>query len=246
MPMHDWTRVTPNDYHHFHLSWIFTIADALNNGGLPPDYYAMAEHVSPPTVPDVVTLATTPGGRSAKARRTDGMVGLAATAPRVRHTASAPPRSPRQRQRRLAVRRTADQQVVAVIEIVSPSNKAKRSEYADFLTKLAGLLRSGVHLLVIDPFPPTARDPHGLHPALWRRIVGRVEAIDPDRPLTAAAYLSADPYRAFVEPLAIGDRLPTMPLFLTPDGYVNLNLEPTYAAAWKAYPAFKRALVEGR
>ena len=36
MPMHDWTRVDPNDYHHFHLAWIAALAHALNTGRLPP------------------------------------------------------------------------------------------------------------------------------------------------------------------------------------------------------------------
>src|SRR5262249_53921156 len=33
--MHDWTKIDPNDYHHFHGRWIFAITDALNGGLLP-------------------------------------------------------------------------------------------------------------------------------------------------------------------------------------------------------------------
>ena len=36
MPIHDWTRVEPGDFHHFHPGWITDFADALNMGGLPP------------------------------------------------------------------------------------------------------------------------------------------------------------------------------------------------------------------
>ena len=57
MPMHDWTRVDPNDYHDFHGAWIFAIRTALNNGLLPKGYFALGEHSTPPFVPDVVTLS---------------------------------------------------------------------------------------------------------------------------------------------------------------------------------------------
>ncbi len=45
---------------------------------------------------------------------------------------------------------------------------------------------------------------------------------------------------AFIEPVAVGDALPDMPLFLTPDVYVPLPLESTYQSAWGAVPAVWR------
>jgi hypothetical protein len=48
MPMHDWTRVDPYDYHTFHLYWIVSLASALNQGRLPNSYYAMADQVTSP------------------------------------------------------------------------------------------------------------------------------------------------------------------------------------------------------
>jgi hypothetical protein len=41
MPMHDWTRVEPTIYHHFHQRWTVAIADALNGGLLPAGYSAL-------------------------------------------------------------------------------------------------------------------------------------------------------------------------------------------------------------
>ena len=35
MPMHDWKRVPPPIYHHFHEQWTISICDALNAGLLP-------------------------------------------------------------------------------------------------------------------------------------------------------------------------------------------------------------------
>jgi hypothetical protein len=41
---------------------------------------------------------------------------------------------------------------------------------------------------------------------------------------------------AFVEPFAVGDELPTIPLFLTADDYLNVPLEASYQAAFEAVP----------
>ena len=43
MPAHDWTRVGAGILHHFHNAWITEIANALNGGVLPPEYYALSE-----------------------------------------------------------------------------------------------------------------------------------------------------------------------------------------------------------
>ncbi len=57
-----------------------------------------------------------------------------------------------------------------------------------------------------------------------------------DKPLTLAAYESALSVRAYVEPLAVGDELPDMPLYLEPNGYVLVPLEATYRRAFAAMP----------
>ncbi len=71
MAIHDRSRVSAGTFHDFHLAWIAAIRDALNNGILPPDYYAMAEQIAGPLGPDVLTLqsdgsdgADTAGGGS--------------------------------------------------------------------------------------------------------------------------------------------------------------------------------------
>ena len=40
----------------------------------------------------------------------------------------------------------------------------------------------------------------------------------------------------FLEPVAVGDPLPEMPLFLTADMYVPVPLDATYRSAWEAFP----------
>ena len=59
MPIHDWTRVTAGTWHDFHLAWITEIRNALNDGLLPPDYYAQAEQIAGLLGPDVLTLQET-------------------------------------------------------------------------------------------------------------------------------------------------------------------------------------------
>jgi len=45
MPIHDWIRLEPGDFHHFHQTWITYLGDALNGGGLPPGFMALSERV---------------------------------------------------------------------------------------------------------------------------------------------------------------------------------------------------------
>jgi len=79
----------------------------------------------------------------------------------------------------------------------------------------------------------------------WTRVdvwgnPGDAFALPPDKPLTCAAYRGGPSEEAFVEPVAVGDTLPDMPLFLTPETYVPIPLEATYRAAWDVLPAIWR------
>ena len=56
MPMHDWKRVPPTIYHHFHQRWTISICDALNAGLLPPGYSALVEQYSSGLYPDVLAV----------------------------------------------------------------------------------------------------------------------------------------------------------------------------------------------
>ena len=60
MAIHDWSRVDPGIFHHFHHAWIEEIARFLNRGVLPSDYYAMAEQHTSHFGPDVLTLQSKP------------------------------------------------------------------------------------------------------------------------------------------------------------------------------------------
>ncbi len=64
-----------------------------------------------------------------------------------------------------------------------------------------------------------------------------------DRLLTLVAYQAAPVTTAFVEPIAVGQQLPDMPLFLRNNFYINVPLEATYMDSWAVLPQLLRDLV---
>ncbi len=218
MPIHDWTRVDAGIFHDFHHEWISTIKRSLNSGLLPPDYYALAEQVAGGLHPDAVVLET--GGPR-----------------RVRFTAEFERDQYAAKRKRVVIRHRSGDDVVAMIEIVSPGNKSNRHALRSFVEKTTGLLDAGIHLLIIDLFPPGVRDPQGIHAAIWSRYDEDDEfRLPADLPLTLAAYSAGAGVRAYIDPVAVGQALPDMPLFLTPNQYVSVPLEQTYQAAFDGVP----------
>ncbi|HEX4607067.1 MAG TPA: DUF4058 family protein, partial [Urbifossiella sp.] len=141
------------------------------------------------------------------------------------------------RRKQVVIRHVSGDQVVAVVEIVSPSNKDGRLALRDFAGKMAEYLAAGVHLLVLDLLRPGPADPNGIHPRVWKHFKRKPAfALPPGKPLTLAAYAGGGTPRAFVEPVGVGDRLPDMPLFLTPEAHVKVPLEAAYSAAWAMVP----------
>ena len=133
MPIHDWTRVKAGIVYDFHHEWISTIKRALNTGVLPPDYYALAEQIAGGLGPDVLTLgnvhdeparASGNGPEGASGAPGQSGVALATKPPKVSFTAVAELEQYSRKRNRIAIRHSSSDQIVAVIEIVSPGNKA--------------------------------------------------------------------------------------------------------------------------
>jgi hypothetical protein len=136
-------------------------------------------------------------------------------------------------------------QVVAVIEIVSPGNKASVNQLRGFVEKASGLVMQGIHLLVIDLFPPSRRDPRDIHKAIWDEFVDEEFVLPEGKLLTLVAYDAGPPPVAHVEPVAVGDQLPKMPIFLRPGFYVPAPLETTYTITCEDFfPAPMKSLLE--
>ena len=256
MPIHDWTKVTAGTFHHLHHGWISRIADALNAGLLPSRYYALAEQASGDAVPDVLTLgrpspphADDGGTRFAERLPWDadpgGTVAVAEAPPRVSVTEQASEAATLLRKKnRIVVRHASGDEVVALVEIVSPGNKGGRKAVGQFVDKVVAAVQQHVHVLVIDLFPPGPLDPQGMHGLVWQDLSANAFELPDGRPLTLAAYEADDGVTAYVEPTAVGREMPDMPLFLAPGRYVGVPLGATYDATYRAMPGRWREILE--
>jgi hypothetical protein len=217
MPVHDWTRVDAGLFHSFHVHWISALCDVLNTGGLPNDYYALIERSIHGPIPEdpVLHLAAEDWESAIYAHKAN----------------------------RVAVRHRHGQ-IVAVVEIVSPGNKRSNSELRAFVQRTADLIQQGVHVLVVDLFPPAQGDPQGLHKAIWDEFADQDFALPAEKPLTLASYSAGPIKEAYVEPVAVGDVLPGMPLFLEGEACVPVPLEATYETSWESFPAALKGLLE--
>jgi hypothetical protein len=124
--------------------------------------------------------------------------------------------------------------LVTAIEIVSPANKDRPERRNAFIGKCAALLRRGVAVSIVDVV--TVRDFN-----LYAELM--VFLGDPDQtlgPEPSAAYTASCRWvrkldRAVLETwshaLSIGHQLPILPLWLTEESYVPLNLERSYEKA---------------
>jgi hypothetical protein len=237
MPIHDWTRVEAGDFHHFHQAWLVYITNALNRGLLPAEFLAMSEQVTGRPVPDVVTLQTR------RLKDGPGAVAVQMAPPTARVIQTLEKINYARRADRVVIRHGRGK-VVAIIEILSPGNKSSQHAFRSFVEKAANILNQGIHLLIVDLFPPTPRDPQGMHKAIWDEFGDQEFDFLPDKPLIVASYNSGSLPTAYVESVGIGDVLPSLPIFLTEDYYVPAPLESTYQEAWEVYPRMLKELIE--
>ena len=101
-------------------------------------------------------------------------------------------------------------------------------------------------MTVADLFAPGEHDPTGMNGAIWQALDDSGEPFELPSPtaLTLAAYDAGPPQCAYVEPIAVGDEPPMMPLFLEPEMYINVPLAETYLAAFKSVPQRWRRVLE--
>jgi hypothetical protein len=242
MPIHDWTRVDVGDFHDFHQGWVVQMRIALNEGLLPQDYYAQVERVAGETTPDVLTLQNpTPLDESDESA--PGGPAVLTAPPQVQISTAYEQQVYISRKNRVVIRHRSKHQIIAMIELVSSGNKSGVAHYRRFLNKVISALDQGVHLLLIDLYPPTKRDPHGLHGAVSAEIGDESYVAPALQRLTLAAYVADLPCRAYVEPCAVGDKLRSMPVYLTTDHYVLVPLESTYQAAFHGLPSHIKQLL---
>ena len=124
--------------------------------------------------------------------------------------------------------------LVAAIEIVSPANKDRPEHRNAFVGKCAALLQKGVAVSIVDLV--TVRQ-FNLYAEVLAFIGHRDPTMsDPPPPIyaTSCRWVEKEK-RAILEAwshvLTVGQPLPTLPLWLTADLVIPLDLEPSYEQA---------------
>ena len=117
----------------------------------------LPEQVAASFGPDVLTLEMRPdeSGNPGPSLESGGSaVSLLESPPQVRLTAETEMEYYRRKQSHIAVRHASGDSLVAVVEVVSPGNKASRTGLRSFVEKAAEFLERQIHLLILDVLPP--------------------------------------------------------------------------------------------
>lgn len=124
-----------------------------------------------------------------------------------------------------------NRRLVAAIEIVSPSNKDRPETRGTFVSKVAALLKHDICVSIVDVVSTS-------HFNLYAELFDFLESTDPalgeePPPMYAATMrLRREGPRRMMDnwffPLAIGQPLPTLPVWLTETKAVSLELEASY------------------
>lgn len=233
MPLHDHFQPPFGDdwpWDAVHSAWAAAIAGHLNCGVLPPEYYALPLVKRGAEVE--IDVATMRMGHTEPA----GGVATAVWTPPRPQLAEVVDLSELDVFEVQVFRRLGGPQLRAAIELVSPANKDRPASRHAFAVKCASYLNRGVAVVIIDAVTERAAN---LHAELFEvlRTPGQSVWRSPTN-LYAVAYRVCNgsgkpPSRieAWPECLAVGQALPTLPLWLDADLSVPLDLEPTYRAA---------------
>jgi hypothetical protein len=214
---------------------------------LPEGYYALAEQHAGRAIADKLTLHASPTSSvPLPPLPATGGTAAAEAPPKVRRRQTLAAAGLLARRRTLAIRHVSGHRLVALLETVSPANKDRQEHVEAFAQKAAEALDAGIHVLLVDLFPPGSHDPGGMHGVIQSFLQDSSEPYNrpPDEPLTLANCAAGPEVEIYLEHLAPGAPLAEMPLFLSPDRYVGAPLESTYAAAYQGMPAFWRDVLE--
>lgn len=207
----------------FHHAWSATIARTLNRRLLPENYFATPNVQFGPRVEiDVGTFeqaeASEQGLPTALTLMAEPTTTIPAIFPDIVEV--------------VIVRQEGGPQVVAAIELVSPSNKDRPATRRAFVAKMSSYLQQGISLSVIDLV--TTRSAH-LHNEWieWMQAPSGFMENEAEAPLYANSYRALrhderDEIEMWLHPLQVGAPLPSLVLFLRGDTCVEIPLEETY------------------
>ncbi|HVK19605.1 MAG TPA: DUF4058 family protein [Fimbriiglobus sp.] len=232
MPLLDHFRPPLFPHRHwesFHVTWAGAIADALNEDLLPDGYFAEEHaHAGARIEIDVATFedgrpTTPPNGATTRTARP-----YAPPAPALVVPAAFPDAF-----EVLVYRSEGGAKLVAAVELVCSSNKDREAHRRAFAAKCAGYLAQGVGLIVVDVVTTRQANLH----ALVMGLLGQTNTgLLSDADLYATAYRpivrdAAEQIEVWPEPVAIGRPLPKLPLSLSAELCVPIDLEATCTAA---------------
>lgn len=126
---------------------------------------------------------------------------------------------------------TRGRQLVAALELVSPSNKDRPESRRAFVTKCAALLQQQVSVAIVDVV--TSRE-FNLYSDLLTHLGQSDTSVGKSpSPIYAVACRGTIPrknwvFEAWHRPLAIGQPLPQIPIWLSADLAITLDLESSY------------------
>jgi hypothetical protein len=126
-----------------------------------------------------------------------------------------------------------NRQLVAAIEILSPSNKDRPENRATFVAKAATLLKNNICVSIVDVVSTYEFN-------LYADVMKFLKSVDPalgsePPPMYAATLrMRYEDRRRMMDnwyhPLAIGQALPTLPIWLKENWAISLDLESSYEA----------------
>jgi hypothetical protein len=205
----------PRRWEGFHHAWATFIAQQLNQGPLPVDYFAVPE----------ISLGPKPGAITDLSPARSKLVAPVDFAHLDYFETH-------------VYQDLGVAELRAVIELVSPANKDRSSSRRTFAAKCAGYLKHGVGMLIVDVV--TSRTAN-LHEELFDvlEVTGRGTAWESPTGLSAIAYravtLRNSPrVEVWPEPLVLGEALPVLPLWLALDLAVPVRLEDSYLATCRS------------
>ncbi len=137
------------------------------------------------------------------------------------------------------------EQTVGVIEIISEGNKDRPSVRDAFVGKCVNILAEGVSLIIVDIL---AKPFFNLHNELLSSLKVSEEQIQENKslPLYCVAYRNTFDLKGelavefWEHSLKAGDTLPKLPLFITSEVAVPVDLERAYMQACKGLRVFER------
>jgi len=212
----------------FHGAWAAAMARLLNQGILPPGYYAvpLLDRDGPIEI-DVAALREhdTPESAGGALPQT-----WAAPAPGLTVAVELPAADAVEVQ---VFADDGDPRLTAAIELVSPRNKDRPDARRAFAVKCVGYLQQGSSVVVVDTVTTRRAD---LKTAILSLLGVDTSAAAPPSSLSAVSYRAVghdeetQQLLLWSEPLALGLPLPTLPLWIAADFSVPLDLEASYLA----------------